>query len=233
MKLKVLAVSLFAMFALVGTALGAAPLPENHSPSNEATISGTSSTVQTVEFSCPSFATTNPYITVGWFNYSVEFATNPELNPEGAFATPFRVWLSSAQPTNVAEDECKATYPFDAASSGTKIYWRAYRLNCAEGPCHEYGPIWSFTPVPASVPAPAPMPTPPPTAAPVKTTTANPARCRAWQNIAITRFTFAKEAASKFNHAKTHGERNYWHAQLKKRARSLRQAHGNVERFCP
>ncbi|MBS1677029.1 MAG: hypothetical protein JST08_06560 [Actinobacteria bacterium] len=118
------------------------PPIENISPPSGSTVERTTGSNVTVEFTCPRF-TTGTYGEYGWSSYFVEVATNPAPNPEGEFATPFRVGSGVVFPTNVTEDHCKAELSLSATSG--ILYWRAKRINCEViTSCDEFGPIWSF-----------------------------------------------------------------------------------------
>lgn len=157
MVVAIVGASLFGVFASSAAAASLPPI-ENLSPTNGSAFVVQPHQEVTVEFTCPKFQ--GAYTGGNWSSYSVEFATNPELNPEGKFATPFTVWSGTAFPTNVAEDHCRASLSSYLAEHGGTFYWRVHRLNCeGTGSCAEYGPIWSFVTEKYVPPAP---PTAPP-----------------------------------------------------------------------
>ncbi|MGE0068557.1 MAG: hypothetical protein AB7T48_14530 [Solirubrobacterales bacterium] len=136
-----------ALIAVIGvsTALAAGPPIVNLSPVVGTTfeVSAPNQAIQ-VAFSCPSFETSYKS-KITWTNYSVVVATSPELNPKGELATPFRVDLRGARPTNALEDQCVA----DISTIGIygrpgTYYWQVHRINCDAPECREFGPVWSF-----------------------------------------------------------------------------------------
>lgn len=237
MKLKVLAVAVVGMFAFAGTAQGALSVPQPRSPSGGETFY-----VGTGAISVPLTAFVGSPTEIDFFEASL----SSSVTSTGSFVDPLAYQGALGNTHDPAVDE--AAIPalefeprgrlYNGSTSGT-VYWHPYVSGCESVPSEfppgttrvecgikKYGSTssFNFTTVKA---APSPAPTPTPVAPSIA-----PALCGRWQSIDAIRLASARAAARKFNHAKTRGERNYWHAQLQKRARSLREAHGKVERLC-
>jgi hypothetical protein len=129
-----------------GAASGFGPPIENLSPADGTLFERATRTNQVVrvESTCPEFDTTYTG-TKNWTSYYVEFATSPELGPDGTLATAFTVNLDSAFPTNAAETTCRAESGNAIASTRGTYYWQVQRVNCDAFECTETGPVWSFT----------------------------------------------------------------------------------------
>lgn len=130
----------------VGTASALGPPITNLAPADGTAFERAtrSSQVVAVEFTCPSFQTT--YLGVkDWTSYYVEFATSPELGPDGTLATAFTVGIDRAFPTNAAETTCRAESSNAIASTPGTYYWQVHRINCDAIDCTETGPVWTFT----------------------------------------------------------------------------------------
>jgi len=158
--------------ALAGTAvlLIAAPTTaaqgppiNNLAPANGAVIDVPNFTTDvTVQFTCPSYTTSFAY-PVTWSSYFVEFATRPDLAPDGTLATAFQVDFDGAFPTNAAETECRAALSGITAYNPATYYWQVHRIDCDAPNCLVTGPVWQFTTQrPTAAPPPSPSPSPPP-----------------------------------------------------------------------
>ena len=101
-----------------------------------------------VNFACPRWT---DGIGGSWSNYWVNFATSPDLNPQGELATPFKIWIAHAYPTNAAEDQCTARFSHYYSSNPGTYYWQVTRNGCFEPECtRSKGPVWGFTLVSAT-----------------------------------------------------------------------------------
>lgn len=99
------------------------------------------------EYACPQY----PGGTKGT-GYQVAVASDPTPNPEGKFATPFRIGTAFGRPINAEENICVAELswaliPFESERT---LFWRVERPPCeylgsitAES-CESQGPVWSF-----------------------------------------------------------------------------------------
>lgn len=138
----------------VGSARADAPPFQYNAPPNGAQISiPPKFTGAKVAFACPKWDNEFGY-DGSWSSYWVDFATSPELNPYGELATPYKVGLDSANPTNAAEDQCEAELGFIESEKAGTYYWQVRRLGCFLPECTQAkGPVWSFTlvaPLPAA-----------------------------------------------------------------------------------
>jgi hypothetical protein len=158
--------------ALAGAAVALIPAPataaqgppiSNLGPANGAVVDVSNfSTGVTVQFTCPSY-TTSYFSTVSWSSYWVEFATRPDLAPDGTLATAFTVDFDGAFPTNAAETECRAELSGIHAYNPATYYWQVHRIDCDAPNCHVTGPVGHFTTHrPAAAPLPLPTVPPPP-----------------------------------------------------------------------
>lgn len=239
MKLKVLAVSLLAFAGFSASATAATPLvaPQPLSPASGTRYYIESTTQAKAVILSASIGTGQDEFE--WAEASLSSTTNPD----GSFADPL-AFEGAGRATHSPTVEEYGIPVFEFGPGGdlyngspeATVYWHPYVDGCEELP-HEYIPGYVGTELKCDIKKYGAMWTF------VYTTTRPPpesevgrsgpdASCRTWLNIDKSRLTSAREAARKFNHAKTHGERNYWHAQLVRRARSLREAHQKMLLFC-
>jgi hypothetical protein len=195
------------------------------------------------EYPCPAVESEK-----GGIGYEIQIATNPALNPEGKFATPYRFLTLYGSATNAEENLCAATLSHVFLKTEQTLYWRIERPLCELIPsvtgeeCEVAGPTWSFLVVPPPAKPPVtvtpprtpitPTPTRPPVTASPPTESHSQIECRKWLRIDKARLGPLRFAARKFKQARTRGERNYWAAQVRTRLRLAREANRKANAYC-
>ena len=114
-----------------------------------------------VQFTCPRY-TTSYMSTVDWSSYFVEFATRPDLGPDGTLATAYEVSFAGAFPTDAAETQCRSSLSGVVASTPGTYYWQVQRVDCDAPNCMVTGPVWHFSTQRSAPQPPSPPPPPPP-----------------------------------------------------------------------
>lgn len=175
-RLLIGAVGLF-MLVMPASAMSEVPPFRAISPADGSTVGLAANQNLVFEFTCPSFSTSK-----NGSGYQVGVASSPELNPEGKFASAFRLGTAYPHTINAEENLCQAEFSWVFIHSSGPLYWRVERPYCEWSPsitgesCEALGPVLTVNvvippPKVASPPPSVPITKPPvqPSVPPVST----------------------------------------------------------------